>query len=131
MPVQETDHLIDRFSVLFLGDISLTGRIALLDMIVQAGSLFPGVPGQIPVAAPDMIQLMDQIDRIPDCLRTGVGSEIFCLVLQHLPRKDDSGKWFISRHFDERICLIIHEHGIVFRPVFLDQITLQDQRLKL
>ena len=100
-------------------------------MIVQAGSLLPCISGKVPIAAPDVIQLVYQVDRVSDRLRAGKRSKILRLVLQHPAGKDDPRKRLVGRHFDERICLVIHEHSIILRTVLLDQITLQHQRLKL
>ncbi len=131
MSVQKPDHLGYGFGVLFLRNRSLTGRIALMDMVVQAGSLLSDIPGQVPIAAPQMVQLVEQFDRIPHRLAAGIRSEIFCLVLHHIPCQHHPGKRLPHRHLDKRIRLVVHQHGIVLRPVLFDQIAFQHQRLQL
>ena len=43
------DHLIDRFPVLYLGYVSLAGRLALVNVIIQARTLFADIPGKFPI----------------------------------------------------------------------------------
>ena len=82
--VQEPEYFIYRLSILLPGNIPLAGSIALLDMVVQAGPLFPDISGKAAVAAPQVIQFMDQVYRVPDSLRTCIRSEIPGLILKHL-----------------------------------------------
>ena len=99
-------------------------------MVIKARALFSDVFWQIPVAAADMIQLVKQINRISDCLPACIRSKIFCLVFEHLSCQHHSRKVFIYCNLDKRICLIIHQHGIVFRMMLFDQIAFQYQCLQ-
>ena len=55
--VQKAYGILDIFVVILLGDISLTGRHALLYLVIQAGPFKAHIPWQNLVAAPDVIQL--------------------------------------------------------------------------
>ena len=74
---------------------------------------------------------MDQVDRIANSLRTGIRPEIPGLILLHLSGKHDPRKCLAGRHFNKRICLVIHEHRIVLRMMFFYKIALENQRLQL
>ena len=48
-------------------NIALTRCAALLDMVIQAGTVLSDVFWQIPAAGADLIQLLDQFNRIFHC----------------------------------------------------------------
>ena len=100
-------------------------------MIVQAGPLFAYISWKISAAAPQVIQLMDQVDRVPDSLRTCIRPEIAGLIFKHLSRQHYPRENLVRCHFDKRIGLVVHEHRIIFRMMLFDQIALQYERLKL
>ena len=116
--------------ILFLAHLSLAGPMTLMNVIIEAGPLFADIPRQASVAGTDVIQLLYQFNHILHRACAGIWPEIFRLVLAHAPGKQHSGKGFVNRHLDKRITFIILQHGIVFRPVFLDQIALQHQRFQ-
>ena len=122
--IQKLQHFRDRRPVVFLRNIALTRSVALLDMIIKTRTFFPDIFWKISIAAPYMVQFMDQINRISNRLRARVRTEVFCLIFQHFPCQQNSRKGFIHRHFDKWICFIIHQHRIVFWMMFFDQITL-------
>ena len=114
----------------FLTYISLAGGRTLLHMIIQTWTVFAAVTGQITVAGPYHINLADQLDHVLHSCGAGIGSEIFRLVLFHGAGKKNSWIGLVYRHFNEWICLIILQHGVIFRAVLLDQVALQYQRLQ-
>ena len=123
--IQELQHLIYRLFVFFLRNIPLTWSIALLDMVVKARPLLSDILGKASVAASQMIQLPYQFNRILHCSHTRIRTKIFSLIFLHLTGHHNSRVCLIYRNFDKRIAFVIHQHGIVFRAVFLDQITFQ------
>ncbi len=131
MPVQKPGHLGNGFCIFFPGNESLAGRVALMDMVIQTGPFLSDIPGQVPIAAPEMVQLVKQLDRIPHRLAAGVGPEIFCLILHHIPRQHHPGERLTHRHLDKRIRFIVHQHGIILRPMLLDQVAFQHQGFQL
>ena len=102
-----------------------------MNVIVQTGPFLSLHLRKLPVTGADSIQLVDQINGILYRSCAGVRSIVFCFVFVHLSGKQHSWEILLNRYLDERICLIIHEHGIVFGPMLLDQIALQNQSLQL
>ena len=127
MSIQETYNFVYGFPILFLRNVSLAWCLALMDMIIQTRSLFPYVFWQRTVTAADMIKLTNQFYRIFHCACTGIRTKIFCLVLLHLSCQHNPRKRLIYCNFYKRITLVIHQHSIILRSVFLYQITLQHQ----
>ena len=123
-------YLSNVLLIRFLTYISLAWSRALLHMIIQTWTVFAAVTGQITVAGAYHINLADQLDHIFYSCGAGIGSEIFRLVLFHGAGKKDSGIGLVYSYFNEWICLIILQHGVVFRAMLLDQVALQYQRLQ-
>ena len=118
-------------SVFFLADISLAGCLALLHMIVQTGPVLSGISRKTAVAGAYLIQLPHQFDHVLYCSAACIGTKISCLVLFHSPGKKHSRVWLMNCHLNKRIALVIFEHGIIFRTMFLDKITLQHKGFQL
>ena len=131
IPIQKIQYTFNLFLIFFFGNITLAGCLTLFDMIVETGTFFADIPGQIPVTGTDMIQFPDQFHRIFHCCGTGIRSEISGLILFHSPHEQYPGIFLIDRYFQIRISLIIFKHGIVFGPVFFNQITFQYQCFQL
>ena len=129
--IQKSEYFFHRFCVFFLGNIALAGRRALVDMVIETWPFLALHFGQLLIAGTDTVQLVNQINRIFYCSSRSIGAIIFRLILVHLPCKQYPWEIFLHRHFDKRIGLVIHEHGVVFGPVLLNQITLQHQRFQL
>ena len=74
--IQKIDRIGHTFPVFFFCEDSLTGRIALADLVIQTRPLFSDVARQIFAAAADLIQLLYEIDRIfyrrGTCVRTEI-----------------------------------------------------------
>ena len=125
--VEEIQHAPHLFSVLLLAHIPLTGRLALFHMIIQTGSFFSLIPGQHFMAGTDLIQFPQQFNTFLNRARTCIGAEIPGFVFFHFPGKQYSRVRLLYRDLDKRIGLVILQHGIVFWPMFFDQITFQHQ----
>ena len=100
-------------------------------MVVKTGPVLSDVPRQVSGTRSDPVNLMEQVNHILHCPGAGKGAEILVFILFHCPGKQDSGKSLGDRHFNVRIRLVVLEHGIVFRPVLLDQIAFQHKSLQL
>ncbi len=131
VPVQKFQRVIDRPPVFLFADPALARRVALSDVVIQAGSLLACVPGQAAAAASQLIQLPDQFYRILHRAGAGKWPEIPGLVFFHRAGKKHPGIFLPQRHLDKRITLIILQHRVVFWPVLLDQVALQHKRLQL
>ena len=117
--------------VLLFGNISLTRCRALLHLIIQARPFQPDLPWQLPVTTPDLIELLQDINRIPHRTRTGKWPKVLRSVPFHLPAEKYSRIRLLHCYLDKRIGLVIRQHGVIFRCIFLDQIILQHQCLQL
>ena len=130
MSVQKFQDLSNILPVLFPADSSLAGGLALSDMIIEAGAVLPRISWQHLIAGTNLVQLMDQVNRILHCPCAGVWPKVFVLVLFHRSRKQYPGKFLSHRHLDVGIGLIILQHGIVTWSVLLDKVALQNQGLQ-
>ena len=81
--VQKRDCLLDMFAVSFLCDPSLTGRVTLVYVIVEAGPLPARRLGQFPVAGTHLEQLSGQFYDVTDSPRRGIGPVVPRAVLSH------------------------------------------------
>ena len=131
MPFQKIDHTVDAFPVLFLGNVTLTRSGALTDMIIQARPVLADIFRQLPAAGPYLIKLSEKLYRVPDSRRIDIRAVVKSLILLHTSCEHDTRKCLVDRYTDIRVTLVILEHGIVFRPVLLDQIGFQHERFQL
>ena len=83
------------------------------------------------MTGPQLQCLLQQIQRFLHRCPARVRPEILILVFLHLVRIQHPRVFFIYRHVKIRIALAVLQEGVVFRLVFLNEITLQDQRLRL
>ena len=100
-------------------------------MVIEARPVFADILRKLSRAGSDMVYLVYQLYCVLHRPGTGKWSEIFILILFHHTREQNSGIFLRHGYFDIRICLIILQHCIVTRPVFFNQITLQDKGLQL
>ena len=128
---EKIDCLRDGFPILLLREAALTRCIALPNVVIQARALLADVARKRLAAAADLIELLDQVDRILDCPRTRVRAKIAGLILLHCARKKHPRVFLSERHLDERVGLVILQHRIVFRTVLLDQVAFQHERFQL
>ena len=122
--VQKAYGILDIFVVILLGDISLTGRHALLYLVIQAGPFKAHIPWQNLVAAPDVIQLFQQLYDILHRFGIGVWAEIFGVIPFHLMAVQYARVILIHSNADIGITLVIREHGVVMRSVLLYKVAL-------
>ena len=125
--VQEPDHFADIFTVFFLADVALTGGITLLHVIIKTGSVLACISWQGTVTGTHLIKLSHQLYHIFYCTAACVGAEVSGLVFFHSSGKKHSWIWLINCYLDERITLVILQHGIIFGTVLLDQIAFQNK----
>ena len=57
------NRLRNGLSIFFLADISLAGRVALMYMVIQTGTLQADIPRQLPAAAPYLVKLAEQLNK--------------------------------------------------------------------
>ena len=98
-----------------------------MDMVIETGALCPHIFWQIPVAGAELIELVNQFDSIFYRRRTGIGSEIFGMILFHHSGKKHSRICLPYRHLNIRIGFIVLQHGIIFGTMLFDQIIFQNK----
>ena len=62
--VQKGQHLTHLLPVILLRDIPHAGRIALVDVVIEAGPFLADILRQLPAAVPDMVEAVHQVDGI-------------------------------------------------------------------
>jgi hypothetical protein len=82
--IQEFQRLPNLFLILLLRYVSLTGRRALLNMIVEASSVIAAFLRQAFIAGPQLIKFVDQINGVLYRSGTGIRSKIPGFVFFHL-----------------------------------------------
>ena len=128
--VQKPDHFTDLLLIFFLRHFSRTGSRALFHMIIKAGTILPEISWKRPVTGAHPVQLPHKLDHIFHCTGACIWAEIAVLVFLHPPGKKHPGIRLLDSNLNERITLVILQHGIVFGTVFLDKITLKYKSLK-
>ncbi len=122
---QVRDHL----AVLGLGRRANAGSGTQLDVKVKTRTfVHPGdlaVTRQVGKYFPQDIQCL--INRPRRCIRTEVARSI----VRHLPGDGHMGKRLVPMDFDVWITLVVLEADVVFGAMFLDEVHLKDERLKL
>jgi hypothetical protein len=123
-----------------LGDVGPVGRLpdrldagalAALDVVEEArppeGSL--ALP-DVDRAGPEGEEAADQVHRLVDAARRGVGAEVAAAVGVQLPRPLDAREVLAERDPDVRVALVVLEADVEARLVALDQVGLEEERLR-
>ena len=120
LSVQKVERGVHIRAVGLLAHITRARCAALVNVIVEAGSLLADVPRQHALAIPKLKRAVHKVQRLSHRLRRTERPEVFCLVFLHLPRHEDPRKRLPDRHLDIRIGLVIPEHRVVARAILLD-----------
>ena len=127
---QELDHAVDHAPVVVLRHVPDAGRQAALDMVVEARN--PRVaPGLRPLARPVREDAVEDIERLPHLLRVRVRAEVDDSAPVPLAREHDPRVLVLDGHCDVRERLVVAQAHVEGRPVSLDEVLLQVQRLDL
>src|SRR5439155_2169874 len=125
---QEADDRLDVPAVLLFRDVADAGRLAALDVVVQAGAA-RRAPGLGTVARPVREELAEQVERLAHALGVREGTEVGPLGAMALAREVDARKALVERDPDVGIRLVVAQPDVVRRPVLLDEVLLREQRL--
>ncbi len=129
VPLQEVHQVRDHLAVLGLGRRADAGGDAQLDVIVQAR---PQVgAGDLPVAGQEREDLPQDVQSLVDSPGGGIRPKVARAILHHLAGDRHLGEWLSPVDLDIRIALVVLEPDVVLRPVLLDQVHLEDERLQL
>ncbi|MNW47359.1 hypothetical protein D3C74_246860 [compost metagenome] len=119
---KERGDFLDHRLVRFLRHLLHARRQALADVIIQAHFL------RHHVAFAQRIHAIEQLLRLLSRVRVGIRSEIFRFIFKHPPGNFQPGMRFI-RYFNIRKSFVVLQQDIKPRMIFLDQVTLQNERL--
>ncbi len=129
-PVEEVHHVLDHPPVVLHALPAHARREAAADVVVQARPLAP-LGGQVVGAAPDRVQPADDRERAPQLADVGVGA-VVPGARDVAPAGDEhAGERVGQRHGDGGIALVVLEPDVEPGPVLLDEVVLEDQRLRL
>ena len=103
---------------------------ALFHVIIQAWTVLSTVSRKVPITRTYLIQFTYQFYDIFYSATTGIWTKITVLVFFHSSGEQYPWISLLNSHLNKRVTLVIFQHGIVFRSMFLDQIAFKDQGLQ-
>ena len=127
---EKVDHALDHRPVVLLRDVTDARRVAALDVEVEARD--PGVaPGLGALAGPELEDAVEDVERLPHLLRVRVRPEVEDAAAMALAREHDPRVLVLDRDRDVRKRLVVAQAHVERRPVALDQVLLEVERLHL
>src|SRR5207247_8811242 len=97
-------------------DVEVEAHLALLEDVVRAG--------------PEGQELAQALDGAAQALRAGVGAEVERAVVEDAAGVVDPRELLGDRQLEVEVVLVVLEPDVEAGPVVLDQVGLQDQRLR-
>ena len=127
---EELDHAVDDLAVVLLRDVAHARRQAALDVVVEARN--PAVAaGLRALAGPVREDAVEHVERLAHLLRVRVRPEVDDPAPVPLAREHHARVVVLDRDRDVRERLVVAQADVERRPVALDQVLLQVQRLDL
>ena len=127
---EEADDPVDVAPVLLLVDVADAGRLAALDVVVEAGNA--GAPaGLRALAGPVLEELAEQVERLADPLGARERPEVGAVRPVPLAGEVDAGKLLVEADPDVGIGLVVPQPDVEPRAVALDEALLREQGLRL
>ena len=127
---EELDHLIDDRAVIVLRHVPDARRQAAVDVVVEAGDARVA-SGLRALAGPVRKDPVQNVEGLPDLLRVGVRPEVDDPATVALAREHHARVFVLrgDRYVGER--LVVAKPDVEGRPVALDEVLLEVQRLDL
>ena len=127
---EELDHALHDLAVVLLRHVADARSQTAVDVVVEARD--PRVAARLrPLARPVREDAVEDVQRLPHLLRGGIRAEVGDPAPVPLPRKHDPRVLVLHGHGDVGIALVVAEANVERRPVPLDQVLLQVERLHL
>ena len=127
---EEADDPVDVAPVLLLVDVADAGRLAALDVVVEAGHA--GAPARLrPLAGAVLEELPEQVEGLPHPLGGREGAEVGAVRPVPLAGEVDARELLVEADPDVGIRLVVPQPDVETRPVALDEALLGEQRLGL
>ena len=129
-PGEEVDHAVDALAIVLLGDVPDAGRLAALDVVVQARAA--AAPPRLGAGAgAEHEHLREHLQRAAHALGVRVRAEVRPARAVALAREVHARVVLVERDRDERVGLVVAQADVEARPVLLDEALLGQQRLGL
>ncbi len=129
--VQEVHDLADRLAVLGLRDGLDARPLAAVDVVEQAGPLEDPLPlRDVEVAGAEREDLAQQLQRLVHAGCRCVRAEVATPVALEGARAHDAGEVLAQRDLHERIALVVPQPDVEARSVLLDEVRLEQVRLR-
>jgi hypothetical protein len=127
---QELDHLVDDRAVVLLRDVADARRQAALDVVVETrdARVAPRLRAFTGTVREDAVE---DIERLADLLRVRVRPEVDDSAPVALAREHDPRVLVLDRDRDVRKGLVVPQPDVEGRPVPLDEVLLEVERLDL
>ena len=129
-PLEEIEHLGDHAAIVGRVLPAHAWRPAAADVIVEARALALG-RRQVVVARADGEHPADEVERAAHLADVGVRAEVARAGNVAPPRHQHPRKRLADGHGDRGIALVVLEPHVEARLVFLDEVVLEQQRLRL
>src|SRR5262245_3778061 len=127
---EEVDDAVDDLGVGLLRDVADARRVAALDVVVEAGN--PRVAAWLrPLARAVLEDPVEHVERLAHLLRVRVWAEVGDASAVPLAREHDSREIVLERDRDVWKRLVVTQPDVERRPVPLDEVLLEMQRLDL
>ena len=129
VPGEKADDAVDHAGVVLARDRADARREAAVDVEVEAGN--PRVAARLrPLARPEAEDAVQHVERLADLLRVRVRAEVDRASPVPLPREHDPRILVRERHRDVRERLVVAQADVERRPMALDEVLLEVQRLR-
>ena len=127
---EELDHLVDDRAVVLVRDVADARRQAAVDVVVEAWD--PGVAARLrSLARPVRKDPVEHVERFAHLLRVRVRPEVDDAPPVALAREHHAWVLVLDRDGDVREGLVVAKPHVERRPVPLDEVLLQVERLDL
>jgi hypothetical protein len=130
VPGEEADDAVDDVGVALLRDGADARRKAAVDVEVEAGD--PRVPSRArPLARPEPEDTVQHVERLAHLLRVRVRPEVHRAAAMALSREHHTRVLVGQCYGDVRERLVVPQPDVERRPVALDEVLLEVERLRL
>ena len=127
-PLEERDHVVDDGAIGLARDQPDARGRAPADVVIEARDA-RAAPGRRPLAGPVREDLVERLERRAHLLRRGVRAEVAHAGAMALAREQHARVLVRERDRDVGIRLVVPQARVERRPVALDQLLLEQQRL--
>ena len=127
---EEADHPVDDLAVRLPGDVVHAGRVAALDVEVEAGD--PRMPPRLrPLARSELKDAVQDVQRAAYLFRIRIGPEVDDAAAVPLAREHHAWVLVLDGDRDVRERLVVPQPHVEGWPVALDEVLLEVQGLDL